>query len=297
MEKIPLIVSTDWLEQRLGDPDLRIIDATTFMDIPADGGPPSVQSGKDSYDEGHIPGAVYADLLNELSDPESALPFMAPPRDHFIKKMTELGIGDDHYTVIYDQGALVENPVVAAYWASRLAWQMHYEGYENIAILDGGLPKWKEENRPLTAVPGNYSPATFTGQRRPELLATKEDVRQAMNDDNVILINSLSPEDFRGESNTYPRKGHIPSSVNVFFGLHADQQTKEIHDDADLREPFEKIGALDPDKKVITYCGGGIAATWNALLLNKLGQKNVAVYDGSMNEWASDPSCPLVTEE
>lgn len=297
MEKIPLIVSTDWLEQRLGDPDLRIIDATTFMDIPADGGPPSVQSGKDSYDEGHIPGAVYADLLNELSDPESALPFMAPPRDHFIKKMTELGIGDDHYTVIYDQGALVENSVVAAYWASRLAWQMHYEGYENIAILEGGLPKWKEENRPLTAVPGNYSPATFTGQRRPELLATKEDVRQAMNDDNVILINSLSPEDFRGESNTYPRKGHIPSSVNVFFGLHADQQTKEIHDDADLREPFEKIGALDPDKKVITYCGGGIAATWNALLLNKLGQKNVAVYDGSMNEWASDPSCPLVTEE
>lgn len=297
MEKIPLIVSTDWLEQRLGDPDLRIIDATTFMDIPADGGPPSVQSGKDSYDEGHIPGAVYADLLNELSDPESALPFMAPPRDHFIKKMTELGIGDDHYTVIYDQGALVENPVVAAYWASRLAWQMHYEGYENIAILDGGLPKWKEENRPLTAVPGNYSPATFTGQRRPELLATKEDVRQAMNDDNVILINSLSPEDFRGESNTYPRKGHIPSSVNVFFGLHADQQTKQLHDDAELREPFEKIGALDPDKKVITYCGGGIAATWNALLLNKLGQKNVAVYDGSMNEWASDPSCPLVTGE
>ncbi|WP_298825921.1 sulfurtransferase [uncultured Planococcus sp.] len=297
MEKIPLIVSTDWLEQRLDDPDLRIIDATAFMDIPADGGPPSVQSGKASYQEGHIPGAVYADLLNELSDPDSPLPFMAPPREHFVKKMTELGLGDGHYTVIYDQGALVKNPVVAAYWASRLAWQMHYEGYENVAILEGGLPKWKEENRPLTVVQGNYAPATFTGQRRPELLATKEDVRQAMDDDNVILINSLSPEDFRGESNTYPRKGHIPSSVNVFFGLHADQQTKQIHDDAILREPFEKIGALDPDKKVITYCGGGIAATWNALLLNKLGQKNVAVYDGSVNEWASDPSCPLVTGE
>lgn len=297
MEKIPLIVSTEWLEQRLDDPKLRIVDATTFMDIPENGGPPSVQSGKASYKEEHIPGAVYADLLNELSDPESPLPFMAPPREHFIKKMTELGVGDDHYTVIYDQGALVENPVVAAYWASRLAWQMHYEGYENIAILEGGLPKWKEENRPLTVVPGNYPPATFTGQRRPELLATKEDVRQAMDDDNVILINSLSPEDFRGESETYPRKGHIPSSVNIFFGIHADQQTMQIHDEAVLREPFEKIGALDPDKKVITYCGGGIAATWSALLLNKLGQKNVAVYDGSINEWASDPSCPLVTED
>lgn len=296
MYKIPLIVSTDWLEQRLDDPDLRIVDATTFMDIPEEGGPPSVQSGKDSYEEGHIPGAVYADLLNELSHPDSPLPFMVPPRAHFIEKMTELGVGDDTYTVIYDQGALVENPVVAAYWASRLAWQMQYEGYQNIAVLDGGLPKWKAEERPVTLVPGSYSPASFTGQRRPELIATKEDVKKATDDDKVILINSLSPADFRGETDAYPRKGHIPSSVNVFFGSHADMETKKIHADAALREPFEKIGALDTDKKVITYCGGGIAATWTSLILNKLGQKNVAVYDGSLNEWASDPSCPLVIE-
>lgn len=296
MEQIPLIVSTDWLEQHLGDSKLRVLDATTFMDIPGNGGPPSVYSGKTSYEEGHIRGAVYADLLNELSDPESPLPFTAPSRKHFIEKMTGLGIGDDNYTVIYDQGALVENPVVAAYWASRLAWQMKYEGFENIAVLDGGLPKWKAEGRVLTVIPGNYSSASFSGQRRPELLATKEDVQQATGDDNIVLINSLSPEDYRGETDSYPRKGHIPSSVNVFFGSHADTQTKKIYTDAELRKPFEKIGALDPGKKVITYCGGGIAATWTSLILNKLGQKNVAVYDGSLNEWASDPSCLLVTE-
>lgn len=296
MEQIPLIVSTDWLEQHLGDPKLRIVDATTFMEMSEKGGAPSVYSGKASYEEAHIPGAVYADLLNELSDPESMLPFMTPPRNDFIEKMTGLGIGDGNYIVIYDQGALVENPVVAAYWASRLAWQMKYEGFGNIAILDGGLPKWKAEGRPLTAVPGKYSPASFTGQRRPELLATKEDVQKATRDDNIVLINSLSPEDYRGETDSYPRKGHIPSSVNVFFGSHADMETKSMLSDAALREPFEKLGALDPDKKVITYCGGGIAATWTSLILNKLGQKNVAVYDGSLNEWASDPSCPLVTE-
>ncbi|MBT2569675.1 sulfurtransferase [Planococcus sp. ISL-110] len=295
MEQIPLIVSTDWLEQRLGDPQMRIVDATTFMDISEAGGVPSVYSGKPSYEKEHIPGAVYADLLNELSNPESPLPFTAPPRGHFIRKMTQLGIGDGSYTVIYDQGALVGNPVVAAYWASRLAWQMQYEGFGNIAILDGGLPKWKEEGRPLTAVSGNYPLASFTGQRRPELLATKEDVQNAINDDTVVLINSLSPEDFRGETDAYPRKGHIPSSINVFFGSHADMETKRMYNDAALREPFEKVGALDPNKKVITYCGGGIAATWTSLILNKLGQKNVAVYDGSLNEWASDPSCPLTT--
>ncbi|MER2000687.1 MAG: rhodanese-like domain-containing protein, partial [Lysinibacillus sp.] len=106
--------------------------------------------------------------------------------------------------------------------------------------------------------------------------------------------NSLSPADFNGETETYPRKGHIPTSKNVFFGSHSDQETRLLLSDEQLRETFGSIGALDTDKTVITYCGGGIAATWNALLLNKLGQENVAIYDGSMNEWAADETCPLV---
>lgn len=105
----------------------------------------------------------------------------------------------------------------------------------------------------------------------------------------------MCPADFYGETNTYPRKGHIPTSHNVFFGSHSNPETRLLWDDEKLRKVFAKIGALDTDKTVITYCGGGIAATWNALLLNKLGQENVAIYDGSMNEWAADPTCPLVT--
>ncbi|RNF39026.1 sulfurtransferase [Planococcus salinus] len=295
MKEVPYIVDTNWLAERLDDPYLRILDATTFMAIPENGGSPTIQSGRDSYEEGHIKGAVFADLINDFSDPESSLPFTVPSRQQFISKMTELGVGDDTYTVIYDQGAMVGDPVIAAYWASRLAWQMRYEGFEHIAVLEGGLPKWKEEGRPVTTEVADYPAASFTGERRPELLATKEDVKRAMDDDNIVLINSLSPEDFRGETETYSRKGHIPSSVNVFFGVHADQATRKVHEDQVLRKTFEQAGALDSGKKVITYCGGGIAATWNALMLNKLGQENVAVYDGSMNEWTSDPSCPLVT--
>jgi len=125
---------------------------------------------------------------------------------------------------------------------------------------------------------------------------TKEDVLKAIDDENVVIINSLNEATHNGEVNTYGRPGHIPGSVNVFFGLHSDPKTKELYDDETLRETFEKVGALDPNKKVITYCGGGIAATWNALILNKLGQNNVAVYDGSMTEWANDPSLPLETK-
>ncbi|WP_423800724.1 sulfurtransferase [Neobacillus sp. SAB-20_R2A] len=296
MSKHPLIVNTEWLAERLEDPNLRIVDATTFLKIPdSEKEEVGMWSGRDAYNQGHIPGAVFADLMHELSDPEAPLPMTVPPREQFVKKMEEIGVGDGTYVVIYDQGALVGNPVVAAQWASRLAWQLRYEGFEDISVLEGGYQKWKEEGRPTSTEPGHYPQAKFSGERRPELLATKEDVKRAMHDDQIILINSLSPEDFRGETNTYPRKGHIPNSVNVFFGSHGDPNTRKIYDESRLRETFEKAGALDPDKKVITYCGGGIAATWNALLLNMLGQQNVAVYDGSMNEWASDPDCPLIT--
>jgi len=294
MGKHPLIVDTEWLAERLEDPHLRLLDATTFLKIPEKEGETGIWSGRDAYNEGHIPGAVFADLLNELSDPDAELPFTVPPREQFVKKMGELGVGEGTYVVIYDQGAMVGSPVIAAQWAARLAWQLCYEGFDDVSVLEGGYQKWKEEGRPVTTEEGHYPPAVFKGERRPEFLATKEDVKKAMDDERVILINSLSPADFRGETNTYPRKGHIPGSRKVFFGIHADQETKRLYDDSVLRETFEKAGALDPDKRVITYCGGGIAATWNALILNKLGQKNVAVYDGSMNEWAGDPDCPLV---
>ncbi|QHJ72171.1 sulfurtransferase [Planococcus halotolerans] len=289
MNDIPLIVSTDWLGERLEDPKLRIVDATVFMKFPEGGGPPNVESGKTSYEQGHIPGAIYADLVGELSDKDSDLPFTVPSREAFVKKLTELGIGDDTYTVIYDQNALVGESVAASYWASRLAWQMRYEGYDNVAILEGGLQKWQAEGRELSTEQPSYPAASFSGKRRTEMLATKEDVRKAMDDEHTVLLNSLSPEEFQA--------AHIPSSTNVFFGAHADEETKALYNEDQVRASFEGTGALDPDKKVITYCGGGIAATWNALLLNNLGQQNVAVYDGSMNEWASDPSCPIVKSE
>ena len=297
MNDIPLIVTTDWLAEHLNDTDLRVIDATVFMKFPEGGGPPNVESGKSSYEQGHIPGAVYADLLGELSDTDSNLPFTVPSREVFIEKMTELGIGDGTYAVIYDQNALVGESVAASYWASRLAWQMRYEGFDQIAILEGGLQKWQAEGRELSTEKPAHQKASFTGQRHPEMLATKEDVQKAIEDEHTILINSLSPEEFHGNQSDDPRVGHIPSSQNVFFAIHADEQTKQLYDDDKLRATFEQTGALDPGNKVITYCGGGIAATWNALLLNKLGQPNVAVYDGSMNEWASDPSCPIVKSE
>jgi len=286
MEKVPHIVSTEWLAERLDDPQLRLVDATTYLKN-SESGEVELWSGKETYEKGHIRGAVFADILNDLSDPDADFRFTLPSRERFVSKMEELGIGDENtYVVVYDQGyATVGESTIASDWASRLAWQLKYEGFDNVAVLEGGMAKWLDENRPVTTEKSSYPQVTFSGERNEDLFVTKEDVKNALDDDDVVIINSLSEESFK--------QGRIPGSCNVPFGDHADEDTKQLYSDEVIREKFEKVGALDPNKKVITYCGGGIAATWNALLLNKLGQKNVAVYDGSMAEWTADKSLPL----
>lgn len=295
MSNLPYIVDTEWLEQRLNDKNLRLIDASTFLKIPEGEGFPELWSGFEAYQQEHIPGAAYADLLNDFTNPEGQAPFTIATREQFLTAIEPLGLTEDTYVVIYDRGPLVNVDIAASDWSARLRWQLKYEGFDNVAILDGGFRRWKEEGRPTEAGISEYPHTPFTWERREHLIVTKEDVKDALNDDSIILINSLSEADFRGETSTYPRPGHIPGSKHAFFGSHADPTTRLLYSDDVLREKFETLGALDPTKKVITYCGGGIAATWNAFVLNKLGQENVAIYDGSLNEWASDPTCPLVT--
>ena len=295
MTTFPHIVDTEWLQQHLNDKNLRLIDASTFLKIPEGEGFPELWSGFEAYQEEHIPGAAYADLLKDFTNPEGAAPFTIATREQFLTAIEPLGITEDTYVVIYDRGPLVNIDIAASDWSARLRWQLKYEGFDKVAVLDGGFRRWKEEGRPTEAGISEYTHAPFTWTRREHLIVTKEDVKAALVDDSIVLINSLSEADFRGETTTYPRPGHIPGSKHAFFGSHADPKTRLLYSDDVLREKFEALGALDPSKKVITYCGGGIAATWNALLLNKLGQENVAVYDGSLNEWASDPTCPLVT--
>lgn len=296
VQEQPKFVSTEWLNEHLEDDDLRIIEATTFLKIPDDGGYYDVWSGREVYDKGHIPGAVYADLKNDLSDPDASYNFAVIPHDEFVGKVSDLGIGDDSFVVIYDRGPQADANFEASDWASRLAWQLKFEGFDNVAILDGGYSKWIKEGRDTTEEPGSYPKGNLNIERRPALYASKEDVLQAIDDNDVVILDSLNRASYEGEADTYARPGHIPGAVNVFFGSLSNPNTGEVYDDETLKEIFDEAGALDKDKKVITYCGSAIAATWTQYLLNKLGQDNVAVYDGSLSEWAEDDSLPLETK-
>jgi thiosulfate/3-mercaptopyruvate sulfurtransferase len=284
MRSLPTpLVSADWLAERLDDADLRLLDATIFLAPPAALGEDwTAERGAAAHDAEHIPGARYADIVSELSSDDGW--FTRPGANAFKAAVERLGVGDDTRVVVYDRAASM--------WATRVWWLLRSYGFEQVAVLDGGLHRWKAEGRPTTAEPTAPAPAaTFTPRDRPELVADTDEVLAVVNDGGACLVNSLTAEDFTAtETDRYARPGRIPGSLNVpvFDLLGEDGRFRPLEQ---LRERFADVLAR-PGRK-ITYCGGGIAATGDALALHLLGEADVAVYDGSLREWTSDERLPL----
>ena len=290
----PHIVTGEWLEARLGQPDIRIVDATTQLRLPTDDGYYTLESGRDGFERGHIPGAVFADVMDEFANPDAPYPITVAPSERFARAASALGIGPDTHVIVYDQIDVARGPEYYQFWASRFWWQLRLEGHQKVSVLQGGLGLWKREGRPVTQEANTYNPAAFEPSRKPEILATIDEVAAAIEDPDTILINVLDRDTFTGKRKTYARAGHIPSSQHLFFGELVDPETGGYRAVEDIRPLFEAVGALDPAKKPVFYCGGGIAATVAALQLARLGREDAAIYDGSMTEWASDESRPLV---
>lgn len=278
------LISTDDLARRMSAPALRIFDCTTYLK-PGPDGRYIAESGRANYDRGHIPGAAYLDLAAELSDRNSKLRFTLPPLDDLARRFAAKGIGHGTFVVLYSHASPV--------WATRIWWMLRAVGFDDAVVLDGGLDKWKAENRPLSTTSSAYPPATLTLRARPGIFVGKEAVKAAIGTPDTLTINALSREQHTGTGGvTYGRPGRIAGSSCVpaasLFG--SDKTMKPI---AELRAAFDGIGAA-PDKRLLVYCGGGIAATLDAFVLTAiLGHKNVSVYDNSMQEWSNDESLPM----
>ncbi len=286
MAQSAALISTEDLARRLGAPALRVFDCTTYLRPRPEGGY-NAESGRANYDKGHIPGAAFLDLGGELSDPNSKLRFTLPPLDRLTASFAAKGIGHGTFVVLYSHATPT--------WATRIWWMLRAVGFDDAAILDGGLDKWKAENRPLSTEATNYPPATLTLRGRPEIFVDKTVVRDAIGRPGTLTLNALSIDQHKGTGGVvYGRPGRIAGSSCVpaasLFG--ADKTLKPV---AELRAAFEGVGAA-PDKRVLVYCGGGIAASLDAFVLTAiLGHKNVAIYDNSMQEWSNDPSLPMET--
>jgi thiosulfate/3-mercaptopyruvate sulfurtransferase len=280
------VISTEELARRMGAPALRIFDCTTYLK-PGPDGRYIAESGRANYDKGHVPGAAFLDLQADLSDKTSKLRFTLPPLDVLTKAFAAKGVGHGTSVVLYSHASPV--------WASRIWWMLRSIGFDDAMLLDGGLDKWKAENRPLETKETTHPPATLTLRARPEIFVDKTVLKGAIGQKDTLTLNALSHDQHKGTGGvTYGRAGRIAGSSCVpaasLFG--PDKALKPI---ADLRAAFDGVGAA-PDKRVLVYCGGGIAATLDAFVLTAmLGHRNVSVYDNSMQEWSNDPSLPMET--
>ena len=282
------LVETNWLEEHLNDTDLRLLDCHVLL-FPEDSGGFRLESGRPNWEEGHIPGSGFVDFVTDLSDPHSALPLMMPPADQFADAMTRAGVSADTRVILYDDFYNI--------WAARVWWMLRTSGFDNAAVLNGGWHKWTQEGRPVSDRPVAPTRGQFVATPRPALMAGKQEVLEAIQTPSSCLLNALTAEDHAGTGGMiqYPRPGRIASSENVSFYDLVDPQTHAYLPAEQLREKFEAVGAIGA-QRVITYCGAGIAASSEAFVLTLLGLEDVAVYDGSLMEWAADASLPMETD-
>lgn len=278
-----ILVTTDWLSRHLDHPDLRILDGSWHM--PAD-----KRDAGAEFRSRHIPRAQFFDI-DATSDQSSDLPHMVPDAAQFAKQIAALGIGQDDSVVVYDTQGLFS--------AARVWWLLRAMGITNVAVLEGGLPKWLAEGRVVATAPLSVAvPAKLTVRMDESRVRDAGQVLRAIGDAGTQIVDARAPERFRGEvpePRAGLRSGHIPGSRNVFFkALLKDDGT--LKSDADLRAVFEDAG-VDLNKPVITSCGSGVTAAVLTLALEKLGHRDVALYDGSWTEWGQNRELPIETGE
>jgi thiosulfate/3-mercaptopyruvate sulfurtransferase len=284
------LVSTAQLAAMLSQPNVRVFDCTTYLDpTPAGSDEPYIaRPGRESFEKAHIPGADFLDLQGEFSDQTTRLRFMMPSVAQLEAAFGRHGIGSETRAVLYSIGSMM--------WSTRFWWMLRALGFDNAAVLDGGLDRWQAEGRAVESGPAKgYPAATFKARPRAGLFSDKGAVQRGIASKETVIVNALGPQFHKGlEPSRYGRPGRVPGSVNVSAATLFDPTTKQFGALDDAQAKFTAQG-ITKDKQVMCYCGGGISATIDLFVLHQLGYDNLTLYDASMGEWARDASLPIET--
>jgi thiosulfate/3-mercaptopyruvate sulfurtransferase len=282
------LVTTDWLEEHLDDPGVRVVDIRGYVrktDLGSGRQRAEYLAAREEYDEAHIPGAVYVDWTRDITDPDNPVPVQVAPPERFARLMGTLGIGDDTHVVVYDHAG--------GQFATRLWWVLTYYGHDHVSVLDGGWKKWTAEGRPTTSEVPEPEPAAFTPRPRPEWRKEAEDVLAAR-ERGAFVLDARDEGQYTGAvARGEGRAGRVPGAVHLHADSLFDPESETFRPDEELAERLREAGIPeDRDAPLIAYCNGGVAATVPLFVLYRLGHRNLANYDGSWNEWGVRENLP-----
>lgn len=272
------LVSTDWLADNLDNPKVAVIDSTYHL-------PPTGRDAKAEFPGRHIPGARFFDFDGRIKDPDNPLPHMLPNAEVFAREVGALGVSNDHFVVSYD--------VYGLFSAARAWWMFRVFGHDRVAVLDGGLPKWEAEGRPVSNRPVAPEPQTFAARFDPDLVADAEAVQAALG--RLQVVDARSKGRFEGaepEPRAGLRSGHMPQARNVPFASLSVPERGTLKTRQELQSLLSTAG-VEPDRQTIASCGSGVSACAIALAMHMLGNPRVAVYDGSWVEWGARAELPV----
>jgi thiosulfate/3-mercaptopyruvate sulfurtransferase len=275
------LVDTDWLAAYLDNPYVRIVDSSFKL-------PGITPTAREDYDRAHIPGAVFFDI-DDVCEPGTSLPHMISSPDLFAHKIGALGIGDGDRVVVYDSAGLSS--------AGRAWWMLRMFGHQEVAVLDGGLPKWRAEGRPLDVALPSPPPRRFTARYDPSLVRDRQTLVENLASRREQVVDARAAGRFGGttpEPRPGMRSGHIPGSRNVPYELVTDPRTRQLRSAEELTELFRDAGVA-LDRPIVTSCGSGVTACALAFALHLIGHPGAAVYDGSWSEWGLPGDTPIET--
>ena len=275
------LASTQWLAAHLAEPNVRVLDSSYKQ-------PGITPTARADYEAGHIPGAVFFDI-DDVAEPGTSLPHMIPAAERFAAKMAERGIGNGDRVVVYDSAGLSS--------AGRAWWLLRLFGHADVALLDGGRPRWKAEGRPLETSLPIIPPRHFTARFDPALVRDKRALLADLGVHREQVVDARAQGRFDGSvEETWPgrRRGHIPGSRNLPFERVTDPRTRQLRGANELRRLFEEAG-VRLDRPIVASCGSGVTACALAFALHLIGHSGAAVYDGSWSEWGLPGDTPVET--
>jgi thiosulfate/3-mercaptopyruvate sulfurtransferase len=281
-----LLIEPEWLEAHIADPSVRVIDTSVNI-VPQPPGPSEYTSLYEQHLEMHIPGAGYLHMVDDLSDPNGSFPFALPPVELVWQQLSELGISNTDTIVLYGN---------EVHWATHRCWWVLATAGADVRILNTNFTQWCAAGRPTESGKNNFEKSRFEGQFNSKWVAKKRDVVASIENDSTALINALSAEQFAGKGQPFGRPGRIPGSISVPSAGFVDRNTGMFLSLDKLAQQFDQAGATSYEQ-LITYCGGGIAASTTFFALHMLGYKNISLYDGSLLEWSVDPDLPLIVDK